>query len=263
MISLKFYCKQIISKLSRFGIVSQGGRNFLGRICIKGRGNGNKKIYRHIDFFRRINQYGYVLKILYDCNRTSYIALIFYENGLNSFIIATANLKLNDKIYSGILNNSNIELTQKYLGWSIPLKNIGLFTIVNNIEKAPFCGAQITRSAGTGSLLIGKNKNKAILKLNSKWEFNLNIACMATIGYNSNKKHQFKSLGSAGKHRNLGFRPKVRGVAKNPCDHPHGGGNGKHSSPVVPVTAYGKPAKWTPTTNKQKDRIKRRLFKKF
>jgi len=89
------------------------------------------------------------------------------------------------------------------------------------------------------------------------------VACLATIGINSNSKHKFKIIGSAGKQRNLGFRPKVRGVAKNPCDHPHGGGNGKHSNPSVPLTAYGKSAKWMHTNNTQKEKIKRRLFKKY
>src|SRR5579884_2966724 len=113
MISLKFYCKKIISKLIRFGIVSQSGRNFLGRICVKGRGGGNKKNYRLIDFFRRINLSGKILKILYDCNRTSYIALILYKNGLNSFIIVTENLKVNDYVYSG---NLKFEISQKNIG---------------------------------------------------------------------------------------------------------------------------------------------------
>lgn len=261
MIFLKFYCKKIASKLTRFGIVSTGGRNFLGRICIKGRGNGKKRVYRHIDFFRRINQYGQILKILYDCNRTAFIGLIIYNNGINSFIIIAANLKINDIIYCGSAYQFG-ELNSKYMGWNVPLKNIGLFSIISNIEKVPFCGSTLARSAGTSSLLIGKANNNAILKLNSKWELKLNIACIATIGHNSNIKHKFNIIGSAGKNRNLGFRPKVRGVAKNPCDHPHGGGNGKHSMPVVPVTAYGKPAKWTPTNNKLKDKKKRRLFKK-
>jgi len=260
MINLKFYCNKIITKLIRFGVISHGGRNFLGKVCIKGRGGGNKNNYRLIDFYRRINAFGKILKLLYDCNRTAYIALILYKNGLNSFIIATENLKLNEFVFSG---NFRFEASQKYIGWATSIKNIGLFTIISNIEKFPYKGATISRAAGTSSLLIGKIKNNAILKLNSKWELNINIACIATIGINANSKHKFKAIGSAGKHRNLGFRPKVRGVAKNPCDHPHGGGNGKHSSPPVPVTAYGKPAKWTPTKNKLKERINKRLFKKY
>jgi len=260
MTSLKFYCNRIIGKLIRFGVISHGGRNFLGKVCIKGRGGGNKNNYRLIDFYRRINVFGTILKILYDCNRTAFIALILYKNGLNSFIIATESVNLNDSVFSG---NIWFEASQKCIGWSTSLKNIGLFTIISNIEKLPYKGAVISRAAGTSSLLIGKINNNAILKLNSKWEIKINVACIATIGQNANSKHKFKVIGSAGKHRNLGFRPKVRGVAKNPCDHPHGGGNGKHSSPPVPVTAYGKPAKWTSTKNKLKEKINKRLFKKY
>jgi large subunit ribosomal protein L2 len=113
MLNLKFYCKRIISKLISFGVVSHGGRNFLGKVCIKGRGGGNKRNYRLIDFFRRVNSFGKVFKILYDCNRTAYIALIVYNNGLSSFVIATENLKLNDFIFSG---NIYLESSQKYVG---------------------------------------------------------------------------------------------------------------------------------------------------
>jgi large subunit ribosomal protein L2 len=101
MISLKFYCNRIIKKLIRFGVISHGGRNFLGKVCIKGRGGGNKNNYRLIDFYRRVNLSGVIIKLLYDCNRTAYIALILYKNGLNSFIIATEHLKLNDFVFSG------------------------------------------------------------------------------------------------------------------------------------------------------------------
>jgi len=213
---------------------------------------GKKRVYRNIDFFKRINQFGIILKILYDCNRTSYLAHILYENSLNSFIIATENLKLNDIVYSGTIKKRSFQVTQSNLGWTVPLINIGLFTMINNIETIPYEGSQLVRAAGSSALLIGKTEKKAILKLNSLWELRFNLNCMATIGINSNAKHKFNIIGSAGKARNLGFRPKVRGVAKNPCDHPHGGGNGKHSSPVVPVTAFGKYTKWTHTKNKKK-----------
>jgi large subunit ribosomal protein L2 len=113
MIGLKFYCNRIIAKLIRFGVLSHGGRNFLGKVCIKGRGGGNKNNYRLIDFYRRVNVFGKVLKLLYDCNRTAHIALVLYKNGLNSFIIATENIKLNDPIFSG---NIGFEASQKYIG---------------------------------------------------------------------------------------------------------------------------------------------------
>ena len=260
MINLNFYCQNIISKIRKFGILSHGGRNFLGRVCVKGRGGGKKNVYRLIDFFRRINKLGKILKIIYDCNRTSYIALVLYENGLNSFIIATENLKIFDFVFSG---NIFFEACSTEIGWAVPIKNIGLFTTISNIERAPFKGAVIARSAGTGALLIGKTKQTAILKLNSGWEFKISEFCIATIGNNSNSYHKYNIIGSAGKNRGLGFKPKVRGVAKNPCDHPHGGGNGKHSSPPVPRTAFGKIAKWTPTKVKLCEIKNRRLFKKY
>jgi len=260
MNNLKFYCKTLISKIRKFGILSHSGRNFLGRVCVKGRGGGKKKIYRFIDFFRRINKLGKILKILYDCNRTSYIALILYKNGLNSFIIATENLKIFDSVFSG---NIYFEASNTEIGWAVPIKNIGLFTTISNIEKNPFKGAIIARSAGTGALLIGKTGQIAILKLNSRWELKVSEICIATIGNNSNSSHKYNIIGSAGKNRGLGFKPKVRGVAKNPCDHPHGGGNGKHSSPPVPRTAFGKIAKWTPTKVKLGEIKNRRLFKKY
>jgi large subunit ribosomal protein L2 len=125
----------------------------------------------------------------------------------------------------------------------VPLNNIALFTLISNVEMAPYQGAKIARAAGVGCLLVGKINNKAILKLNSFWELRVNLDCMSTIGINGNSNYKNKILYKAGVNRNLGFRPKVRGVAKNPCDHPHGGGNGKHSQPSLPLTKYGKPAK--------------------
>jgi len=117
------------------------------------------------------------------------------------------------------------------------LANISLFSVVNNIELVPFKGSKIVRSAGTGSVLIGKVGGKAIIKLRSGWQISVSENCIAGIGIVSNPGHKYLAIGCAGKKRTLGFRPKVRGVAKNPCDHPHGGGNGKKSSPVVPVSA--------------------------
>jgi len=116
MIYLNYYCKKVVFKLKRFGFISKGGRNFLGRICVKGRGNGKKKIYRLIDFFRRINYFGVILKILYDCNRSCFLALVAYQNGLNSFILATENLIINDIIFSGNLPSIQTEKILSYNG---------------------------------------------------------------------------------------------------------------------------------------------------
>jgi large subunit ribosomal protein L2 len=260
MLFLNYYSKKIYLKLKSFGVLSKGGRNFLGRICINGRARNQKRVYCLIDFFRRINLFGFVLKLFYDCNRTSLIALIVYENGLNSFIIATEGLKINNLIFSGIINIKNPLISLN--GWALPLGRINLFSIVNNIELKPYNGAKLIRSAGTSGLLIGKIKNKITLKLNSKWQIALNENCMGTIGLCSNVKYKYNIIGSAGKARNLGFRPKVRGVAMNPCDHPHGGGNGKHSKPVAPVSKFGRLTK-TPTKNKKFEKLKKRLFKKI
>jgi len=199
-----------------------------------------------------------VLKIIYDCNRTCLLALIMYENGLFSFITATENLNTNSFIYSGVNPTKN-----PLIGWACPVKDINLFTIINNIELKPFKGATLVRAAGTSCLLIGKTKEKALIKLNSCWELKINKNCIVSVGQVSNSNKKYKIIGSAGKARNLGFRPKVRGVAMNPCDHPHGGGNGKHSPPVAAVSAFGRLTKGTPTKNKIKDRIKRRIFKKI
>lgn len=258
MLYLNYYLKKVYFQLKSFGVLSKGGRNFLGKICVKGRGRTQKRIYNFIDFFRRINLFGFILKLIYDCNRTSLIALVVYQNGLNSFIIATDGLTRQSLIFSGI-----IDIKEPLIGWALPINKINLFSIVNNIELKPYKGAQLARAAGVGSLLIGKVKNKIILKLNSKWQIILNENCIGTIGLCSNVNNKYKMIGSAGKARNLGFRPKVRGVAMNPCDHPHGGGNGKHSKPVAPVSSYGRLTKGTPTKNKKFDKLNKRLFKKI
>jgi len=255
---ITFFCKKITFKLKHFGLLSRGGRNFLGRVCVKGRGGKKKRIYKFIDFFRRINLYGIVLKIIYDCNRTCLLALIMYENGLFSYIPATEKLYIYNSIYSG-----QSPKTIPLVGWACPIKKINLFTIINNIELVPYQGAKIVRAAGTGGLLIGKIKEKAVIKLNSYWQIKINQNCIGAIGQVSNSNKQYQIIGSAGKARNFGFKPKVRGVAMNPCDHPHGGGNGKHNQPAAPVSAYGRLTKGTPTKNKKKDKIKRRIFKKI
>jgi large subunit ribosomal protein L2 len=260
MTFLIYHLKKINLKFKFFGVISKGGRNFLGRICVKGRGNGQKKIYQFIDFFRRINLFGIILKFIYDCNRTCLLALILYTNGFYSLIPASNDTKLYDEIYSGRINKN---INSSLIGWAVPVQYITPFSIINNIELIPYNGSKLVRSAGSSALIIGRFKNKVIIKLVSGWELKINQNCIATLGIVSNTKHKFKIIGSAGKARNLGFRPKVRGVAMNPCDHPHGGGNGKRSKPVVPVNAFGSLAKWTPTKNTKKDILKRRYFKKI
>ena len=241
------------------GIKSSGGRNNLGRVCIKGRGLCNSSyrgLFRFLDLYRRINKYGFILNIYYDPNRTGKIGLVLYENGLTSYILLQKNLKVLDTIYSGSVFEKKIKQ-----GYSLPLKLMPLFSVLSNIERKPFYGGNICKAAGVSSLLISKesNKNKCILKLNSGWELPFSLDSMSSYGPISVWSN--KIIGKAGKNRGLGVKSKVRGVAKNPCDHPHGGGNGKKSKPVQPVNAWKTVFKWTPTKNKKHQLLKKRLYK--
>jgi large subunit ribosomal protein L2 len=246
-------------KLSK-GFKSSGGRNFLGRVCIKGRGfckSSTKIVFRYLDFYRRINQKGILLNILYDPNRTSKIGIILYENGLSSFIIIQKGLKILDKIYAGHLYKTNINK-----GDSILINSIPLFSLISNIEKKPYSGGSVCRAAGTSALLINKDKNnnKGIIKLNSGWQMIISLDCISSYGIVSNKWNN-KIIKKAGKNRGIGWKPKVRGVAKNPVDHCHGGGNGKKSKPVQPSNAWKTVFKGTPTKTKKFERLKKRLYK--
>ena len=258
IVVLNYTIKKVLKKLN-VGIYSKNGRNGFGRICVFHRGGGNSKKYRLIDFYRRLNLFGYIYKILYDPNRSGYIGLIFYENGLFSYIILSDNINIGDRIFSGdLFVNNNCYLQ----GSAIPLKFIPLFNIVNNIELLPTKGAVYIRSAGNGAIIISKTSNNVILKLKSGWLITVPSECMASLGYVSNILHNMNIIGKAGKNRGLGKRPVVRGVAMNPCDHPHGGGNGKTSPPRAPVTPWGKMTKGPHTKNTKLDKLKRKLFKK-
>jgi large subunit ribosomal protein L2 len=227
---------QNLTKKLKKGLKSSGGRNNLGRVCVKGKGLCNssfKRTYRFLDFYRRINKFGILLKICYDANRTGKIGLVLYENGLSVYMLIQKNLKILDTFYSGIFFEKKIEK-----GDSLLLKHMPLFSILSNIEKKPLNGGALCRAAGVGSLLISKdfNLNKCVLKLNSGWQLPLSLNCISSYGLISNKWNM-NTIGKAGKNRGLGIKPKVRGVAMNPCDHPHGGGNGKKSKPTQPVNA--------------------------
>lgn len=243
------------------GLKSKGGRNFLGRICIKGQGlckSSMKKKFRYLDFYRRINKNGILLKIFYDPNRTGKIGLILYLNGLSAFILIQKGLNIFDSIYSGyIFTKNNINK-----GDSTIINNIPLFSIISNIENKPFQGGKLCRAANLSALLISKDNNIGILKLNSGWQKKIPINCIASYGIVSNKWNN-KIIGKAGKNRGIGKKPKVRGVAMNPCDHPHGGGNGKRSKPTQPVNAWKTVFKWAPTKNKSYELLKKRLYKKL
>jgi len=223
------------------------GRNNQGKITIRHRGGGHKRLYRLIDFKRnKYNILGKVSSIEYDPNRNSRIALIHYEDGEKRYILLPQNLKLNDYVLSG--SNSNIQI-----GNSLPLENIPLGLDVHNIELKPKYGGQIVRAAGTSAKILAKEGKYVTLRLPSKEIRLIEKECFATIGILGNADSSNVTIGKAGKKRWLGIRPTVRGVVMNACDHPHGGGEGR--SPVGrkrPVTPWGKPALGIKTRKKNK-----------
>ena len=213
------------------------GRNNAGRITVRHRGGGHKKFYRVVDFKRtKSNIPAKVKSLEYDPNRTANIALICYADGEYSYIIAPKGLKVGDEVISGA--ESPIKT-----GNCLPLLNIPLGTVIHCLELKPGKGAQLMRSAGTSAQLAGKEGAYAIIKMRSGEMRKVLINCMACIGEVSNGEHSLRSLGKAGANRWRGKRPTVRGVAMNPVDHPHGGGEGKTSGGRHPVSPTGVCAK--------------------
>ena len=212
------------------------GRNSYGRITVRHRGGGNKIKYRIIDFKRLNGNANTVIGIEYDPNRTAYIALLQDTEGTKSYIIAPEGLKTGDVIYSG--TDADIKP-----GNTLPIANIPVGTVINNIELYPGKGGQLVRSAGNMAQLMAKENGYALVRLPSGEMRNVPMNCIATIGEVGNIDHENVNIGKAGRKRHMGWRPTVRGSVMNPNDHPHGGGEGK--SPVGrpgPVTPWGKPA---------------------
>ena len=223
------------------------GRNSYGRITVRHRGGGNRRKYRVIDFKReRFGIPATVQTLEYDPNRSAFIALVQYEDGEKRYIIAPQDLKVGDKIVSG--PEADIKP-----GNALPLINIPVGTFLHNIELYPGKGAQLARSAGNTAQLMAKENGMALLRLPSGELRNVPANCMATVGVVSNPEHANVNYGKAGRKRHMGWRPTVRGSVMNPCDHPHGGGEGK--SPIGrpgPVTPWGKPALGYKTRQKNK-----------
>ncbi len=223
------------------------GRNSYGRITVRHHGGGNKKQYRLIDFKR--NKDGIPAKVAsieYDPNRTANIALLVYADGEKRYILHPVGLKVGDTVMSG--KDADIKP-----GNALPLANIPLGTVLHNIEMKPGKGAQLVRTAGAGAQLMAKEGDYAQIRLMSGEVRMIPIICKATIGTVGNADHENINIGKAGRKRWMGIRPTVRGVVMNPCDHPHGGGEGK--SPVgmpSPVTPWGKPALGYKTRKKRK-----------
>ncbi|MEA1938477.1 MAG: 50S ribosomal protein L2 [Pseudomonadota bacterium] len=240
------------------GLTKKGGRNNDGHITCRHRGGGAKRKYRIIDFKRRkFDVPATVERLEYDPNRTAFIALVKYEDGELSYILAPQRLKEGDTIIAG-------EKVDVKPGNAMPLKSIPVGTIVHNIEIKPGKGGQIARSAGTYVQLVGRDAGYAQIKLTSGELRVVRGECMATIGAVSNPDQANINLGKAGRKRWLGKRPHVRGVVMNPVDHPHGGGEGRTSGGRHPVTPWGKPTKGHRTrSNKATDKfIIRRRHKK-
>ena len=241
------------------GLKNKGGRNNNGRITARRRGGGHKRRYRVIDFKRlKYDVEATVERLEYDPNRTAFIALIKYTDGELSYILAPQRLREGDKVIAG----KAVDIKP---GNAMPMQSIPVGTIIHNIEMKVGKGGQISRSAGTYAQIIGKDQGYAQLRLSSGEIRMVRAECMATVGAVSNPDQKNIKLGKAGRKRWLGKRPQVRGVAMNPIDHPHGGGEGRTSGGRHPVTPWGKPTKGKRTrSNKKTDRLimRRRHAKK-
>ena len=240
------------------GLNKSGGRNNKGRITTRHIGGGHARRYRLVDFKRRkFDVSATVERLEYDPNRTAFVALIKYQDGTQSYILAAQRLAVGDVVIAG-------EKVDVKPGNAMLLKNIPVGTIVHNVEIKPGKGGQFARSAGTYVQVVGRDSGYAQLKLSSGEQRLVPQECMATIGAVSNADHANVKLGKAGRNRWLGVRPTVRGVAMNPVDHPHGGGEGRTSGGRHPVSTWGKGAKGTKTrSNKRTDRyIVRRANKR-
>lgn len=232
------------------GLTSKGGRNNHGRITARSRGGGHKRTYRLIDFKRRKwDVPATVERLEYDPNRTAFIALIKYEDGEQAYILAPQRVGAGDKVVAG----ASCDIKP---GNAMPLRAIPVGTIIHNVEMKPEKGGQIARSAGTYAQLVGRDGPYSIIRLNSGEQRLVPSNCMATIGAVSNPDNSNTNMGKAGRSRWFGRRPSVRGVAMNPVDHPHGGGEGRTSGGRHPVTPWGKPTKGKKTrTNKSSDKF--------
>ena len=222
------------------------GRNSYGKITVRHRGGGNKQKYRIVDFKRNtLDVAAKVIGVEYDPNRTAYIALVEYEDGTRSYVLAPSGLTDGDVIYSGAAADIKV-------GNTLPIANIPVGTVIHNIELYPGKGAQLVRSAGAAAQLMAKENGMAQVRLPSGEVRLVRLECKATIGQVGNLEHENVKLGKAGKTRHRGIRPHVRGSVMNPCDHPHGGGEGR--APIgrpTPVTPWGKPTNGYKTRNKK------------
>ena len=232
------------------GLTKSGGRGGNGRVAVRFRGGGAKRLYRVVDFKRRkFDVPATVERMEYDPNRSAFIALVKYADGELSYILAPQRLKAGDTVIAA-------EKADVKPGNAMPLRGMPIGTIIHNVEMKPAKGGQIARSAGAYAQLVGRDAGYAQIRLNSGELRMVPDGCMATVGAVSNPDHMNENLGKAGRSRHKGRRPHVRGVAMNPIDHPHGGGEGRTSGGRHPVTPWGKPTKGRKTRkNKATDKF--------
>jgi large subunit ribosomal protein L2 len=232
------------------GLTKKGGRNNTGRITARRRGGGAKRLYRIVDFKRRKwDVAATVERIEYDPNRTAFIALVKYEDGEKAYILAPQRLGVGDQVVAG----AKVDIKP---GNAMPLSGMPIGTIIHNIELKPGKGGQIARAAGAYAQFVGRDGGYAQLRLSSGELRVVRQECMATVGAVSNPDNSNQNFGKAGRIRHFGKRPSVRGVAMNPIDHPHGGGEGRTSGGRHPVTPWGKPTKGRKTrSNKATDKF--------
>ena len=232
------------------------GRNSYGRITVRHKGGGNRRKYRVIDFKRdKVDMTAEVLRLEYDPNRSAFIALVQYEDGEKRYILAPVGLAAGDKVVS----SAEADIKP---GNTLPLENIPVGTVIHNIELYPGRGAQFVRAAGVAAQLMAKEAGMATIRMPSGEMRKVRLDCRATIGQVGNIDHSNVSIGKAGRKRHMGIRPTVRGSVMNPCDHPHGGGEGK--SPIGrpgPVTPWGKPTLGY-KTRKTKNRTNQYIVKR-
>ena len=227
------------------GLTKKAGRNNTGRITMRRRGGGAKRLYRIVDFKRTKREEATVIRIEYDPNRTAFIALVAYSDGEQAYILAPQRLAIGDKVVSG----DKVDVKP---GNAMPFTGMPIGTIVHNIEMKPGKGGQIARAAGTYAQFVGRDGGYAQIRLSSGELRMVRQECMATVGAVSNPDNSNQNYGKAGRMRHKGIRPSVRGVVMNPIDHPHGGGEGRTSGGRHPVTPWGKPTKGARTRNKNK-----------
>ena len=232
------------------GLRKSGGRNNMGHATARGIAGGHKQLYRMIDFKRRVwDQPASVERIEYDPNRSAFIALVKYPDGAQNYIIAPQRLAVGDSVVAG-------KKTDVKPGNAMEVGQMPVGTIVHNVELKPGKGGQLARAAGTFVQVVGRDRGMVIIRLNSGEQRYVRSDCMATVGAVSNPDNSNTNLGKAGRNRWLGHRPLTRGVAKNPVDHPHGGGEGRTSGGRHPVTPWGKPTKGAKTrSNKSTDHM--------